>query len=60
MTNGVPQIGFFPWSFMDNFAWAWGYAYRYGMYYVEYGTQDHRPKHSARWYAKITRANGLD
>ena len=60
MTNGAPLIGFFPWSLMDNFEWAWGYAYRFGMYYVEYGTQDRRPKHSARWYAKVTRANGLD
>jgi beta-glucosidase len=31
MANGVPLIGFFPWSLMDNFEWAWGYAYRYGM-----------------------------
>jgi len=60
MTNGVPLIGFFPWSLLDNFEWAWGYAYRYGMYYVEYGTQERRPKHSARWYATVTRANGLD
>ena len=59
MTHGVPLIGFFPWSLLDNFEWAWGYAYRYGMYYVEYGTQERRPKHSARWYANVTRTNGL-
>jgi beta-glucosidase/6-phospho-beta-glucosidase/beta-galactosidase len=28
-------------------------------HYVDYGTQERRPKHSARWYAKVTRANGL-
>jgi beta-glucosidase len=60
LTGGVPLAGFFPWSLMDNFEWAWGYSYRYGMYYVEYGTQGRRPKQSARWYAKVTRSNGLD
>ena len=57
---GVPVAGFFPWSLLDNFEWAWGYAYRYGMYYVDYGTQERRPKNSALWYAGVTRANGLD
>jgi beta-glucosidase len=60
MSNGVPLVGFFPWSLMDNFEWAWGYAYRFGMYYVDYGTQERRPKHSARWYAQVTRTNGID
>jgi beta-glucosidase len=57
--DGVNLVGFYPWSLMDNFEWAWGYAYRFGMYYVDYGTQARIPKDSARWLAAVTRANGL-
>lgn len=57
--DGVPLVGFFPWSLLDNFEWAWGYGYRFGMYYVDYATQARIPKDSALWFAKVTRANGL-
>ena len=58
--NGVDLVGFFPWSLMDNFEWAWGYAYRFGMYYVDYRTQARIPKDSARWFSEVTRRNGID
>jgi beta-glucosidase len=58
--SGVDLVGFFPWSLMDNFEWAWGYAYRFGMYYVDYLTQARVPKDSARWFAEVTRRNGID
>lgn len=57
--DGVPLVGFFPWSLLDDFEWSWGYGYRYGMHYVDYATQARIPKDSARWFAKVTRANGL-
>lgn len=50
MAGGVPLIGFFPWSLMDSFEWAWGYGHRFGLYYVDYLTQQRRPKDSAEWY----------
>ena len=59
LAAGVPLIGFFPWSFMDNFEWASGYGVRYGIYYVDYATQRRLPKHSAHWYAAVIRDNGL-
>jgi beta-glucosidase len=55
MRDGVPLMGFFPWSFMDNFEWAWGYGHRFGMYYVDYATQERIPKSSARWYRDFLR-----
>jgi beta-glucosidase len=58
--QGVPLIGFFPWSFLDNYEWAWGYNYRFGMYYVDYATQNRTPKSSALWYSKVARTNALD
>lgn len=57
--GGVNLVGFYPWSLMDNFEWAWGYAYRFGMYYIDYATQTRMPKDSARWFAEVTRANGI-
>jgi beta-glucosidase len=59
LDDGVPLIGFFPWSLLDNFEWAWGYGYRFGMYYVDYATQARIPKDSALWFAKVTRDNGV-
>ncbi len=59
LEDGVRLVGFFPWSLLDDFEWSWGYGYRYGMHYVDYATQARIPKDSARWFAGVTRANGL-
>ncbi|MFC0508761.1 GH1 family beta-glucosidase [Micromonospora costi] len=56
---GVPLRGYFAWSLMDNFEWAWGYTKRFGMIYVDYESQARIPKSSARWYAEVIRRNGL-
>ncbi len=57
--DGVDLRGYFVWSMMDNFEWAWGYAKRFGLIHVDYATLQRTPKASARWYARVTRANGL-
>ena len=56
---GVPLRGYFAWSLMDNFEWAWGFTKRFGMVYVDYESQRRLPKSSARWYAEVIRRNGL-
>ncbi|TNY36466.1 GH1 family beta-glucosidase [Thermomonospora catenispora] len=56
---GVPLRGYFTWSLMDNFEWAWGYSKRFGLVYVDYATQRRIPKASARWYAQTIRRGGL-
>ncbi|MFI6762246.1 GH1 family beta-glucosidase [Micromonospora sp. NPDC050417] len=56
---GVPLRGYFAWSLMDNFEWAWGYTKRFGMIHVDYDSQLRTPKSSARWYADVIRRNGL-
>ncbi|WP_405093067.1 GH1 family beta-glucosidase [Micromonospora sp. NBC_01392] len=56
---GVPLKGYFAWSLMDNFEWAWGYTKRFGMVYVDYDSQARIAKSSARWYADVIRRNGL-
>ena len=57
--DGVNLAGYFVWSLMDNFELAWGYQKRFGIYYVDFGTQRRIPKRSARFYAEVVRANEL-
>lgn len=45
--EGVNLKGYFVWSFMDNFEWAWGYSRRFGIVYIDYETQQRIPKDSA-------------
>ncbi len=55
--EGVPVGGYFAWSFLDNFEWAYGYAQRFGLVYTDYATQRRTPKLSAHWYAAVAREN---
>jgi beta-glucosidase len=54
---GVDLRGYFCWSFLDNFEWAEGYQKRFGLVYVDYGTQRRIPKASAAFYANVIRHN---
>ena len=55
--EGYPLRGYFLWSFMDNFEWAWGYDRRFGITYVDYETQARIPKTSFHWYAACIQQN---
>jgi beta-glucosidase len=57
--QGVPVHGYFYWSLMDNFEWAWGYDKRFGLVRVDYETQERTLKHSAIAYREIIAARGL-
>jgi beta-glucosidase len=56
---GVPVTGYFAWSLMDNFEWAWGYRPRFGLIYTDFASQRRIIKDSGRAYAAIIRDNGL-
>ena len=51
--DGANVKGYFIWSLMDVFSWSNGYEKRYGLFYVDFETQERYPKKSAHWYKKI-------
>ncbi|MFH8626445.1 GH1 family beta-glucosidase [Streptomyces vietnamensis] len=59
IADGADVRGYFLWSLLDNFEWAYGYEKRFGAVHVDYATQLRTPKHSARWYARAIAANAI-
>jgi beta-glucosidase len=56
---GAPVRGYFVWSLLDNFEWAWGYSMRFGLVHVDYATQRRTIKDSGHWYKQLIRRNAL-
>ena len=54
----IPVAGYFVWSLMDNFEWAFGYTERFGIVYVDYTSQERTIKESGKWYKKVIGSNG--
>jgi beta-glucosidase len=57
--DGIPLRGYFAWSLMDNFEWAFGYTRRFGITYVDYESQERTIKQSGRYYSAVVRQNQL-
>jgi beta-glucosidase len=51
--EGADVRGYFVWSLLDNFEWAWGYAKRFGIVRVDYETQERTVKDSGRAFARV-------
>jgi beta-glucosidase len=59
--SGAPVRGYYCWSLLDNFEWAYGYGPRFGLSYVDYATQRRAVKHSGMRFREIIRRHqGLD
>jgi beta-glucosidase len=56
---GVNVYGYFYWSLMDNYEWAWGYQKRFGIVRVDYDTQERTLKDSALEYRRIIGGRSL-
>ena len=44
--QGINLAGYFTWSLLDNYEWAFGYAKRFGIVHVDFNTQKRTPKSS--------------
>jgi beta-glucosidase len=53
IAGGAPVRGYFVWSLLDNFEWAFGYAKRFGIVYVDFPTLERGPKDSFYWYRDL-------
>jgi beta-glucosidase len=56
IAEGVPVRGYFLWSLLDNFEWAFGYTKRFGIVYVDFDTLERVPKTSYSWYRDLIAA----
>jgi beta-glucosidase len=53
IAEGAPVKGYFVWSLLDNFEWAYGYSKRFGIVYIDFPTLERVPKDSFYWYRDL-------
>ncbi|HBG28537.1 MAG: beta-glucosidase [Planctomycetes bacterium GWF2_41_51] len=56
--EGIDVRGYFLWSLMDNFEWAYGFSKRFGIVYTDFTTQQRIIKDSGYWYKNVIETNG--
>jgi beta-glucosidase len=57
--DGANLVGYYVWSLLDNFEWAYGYQKRFGIVFVDFATGTRIPKASSAFYANVARANAV-
>ena len=55
--EGADVRSYFAWTLLDNFEWAFGYDYRFGLVHVDRTSGQRTPKASADWYRQVIAAN---
>ena len=53
LKQGRDIRSYYHWSLMDNFEWAEGYSLRFGLYHVNYDTQERTLRKSGEFYSQI-------
>ena len=60
LSEGVKLVGYYHWSLLDNFEWAYGWWPKFGLVEVDRTSMARTIRPSARWFAKeIKRINRL-
>jgi beta-glucosidase len=57
---GVPVRGYFLWTLLDNFEWAFGYSKRFGLVHVDFETLERRQKDSFYFYGELAQGAALE
>jgi beta-glucosidase len=57
---GVNVQGYFVWSLLDNFEWAYGYSRRFGIVWVDFPTGARLRKESFFWYRDTIQTNSVE
>jgi beta-glucosidase len=57
--DGASLAGYYVWSLLDNFEWAYGYQKRFGIVYVDFATQQRIPKASSAFISRIASENAV-
>lgn len=60
MEEGVDVRGYFHWSLMDNYEWAYGFRPRFGLIEIDYKTLKRKPRSSSKVYAEICKNNAVE
>jgi beta-glucosidase len=59
VAGGADVRGYFAWSLLDNYEWAYGYSQRFGIVWVDFESQERIVKDSGRFFGRvITQAGG--
>ncbi len=52
LSEGVKLVGYYHWSLLDNFEWAYGYWPKFGLIDVDRKTMKRTVRPSAKWFAQ--------
>jgi beta-glucosidase len=55
VSDGMDVKGYFYWSLLDNFEWAFGFERRFGLYHVDYATQKRTLRDGSKKYPEMIR-----
>ncbi len=57
LEDGIDVRGYYYWSLLDNFEWAFGYDMKFGLYEVDFKTQKRTLRNGSKAYQKIVQKN---